>query len=526
MSAGFCSRCGSQASEGQHFCAACGAPLAGGDGVAGPDGADLRGKRRWLVVTSAAAALVAVGALIGALSLSLAERRDASPEAPQLSSPETSPDELTPAEPVPPSPEELENDSAGGLRAHELAERFGDAVWRVEAEGCGVTVTGTAFAIGAQHLVTNHHVVAVDPQPTLIGRDGARQQGQVTGWRAQPDVAVIRVDEPMSVALDWAPTDELREGETLVTLGYPVPDTDFTVTPGTILSFQLDEGQRHAVRSDAALDKGNSGGPSLDDRGRVAGMVTEMADNRAGFQLVPLIFTADALKPSIEALREAARPPSRPDCAGAGVPNTLPEDWDAQAVPRDSGTYGDNPYLDDLWDACAAGDMFACDALFLDSPYNSEYERFGDTCGQRNEPAGWCVVIHGDRAHTGREAPWQLPSGLFCRDLEELGYAYAEAVEYWYLERTPDRMDASRNGIPCQTVYPSQEVNAFWGITDAAVLPSELFCRDLYAWGYTYTEAVTYWEREGRPDRMDASRNGIPCETVYPRAEIDAYHRR
>jgi hypothetical protein len=49
---------------------------------------------------------------------------------------------------------------------------------------------------------------------------------------------------------------------------------------------------------------------------------------------------------------------------------------------------------------------------------------------------------------------------------------------------------------------------------------SGLFCRDLHAMGHSYTEAVTYWVREGSPDRMDADRNGIPCETVYPLAEV------
>ena len=50
-----------------------------------------------------------------------------------------------------------------------------------------------------------------------------------------------------------------------------------------------------------------------------------------------------------------------------------------------------------------------------------------------------------------------------------------------------------------------------------------LFCRDLNARGFSYAEAVAYWESEGRPSRMDASNNGIPCQTVYPRSEVEAY---
>ena len=54
---------------------------------------------------------------------------------------------------------------------------------------------------------------------------------------------------------------------------------------------------------------------------------------------------------------------------------------DYRAVEPGAATYGDDPYLDGLWDSCEAGDMGACDELFLDSPYGSEYEEFGDNCG-------------------------------------------------------------------------------------------------------------------------------------------------
>lgn len=53
-------------------------------------------------------------------------------------------------------------------------------------------------------------------------------------------------------------------------------------------------------------------------------------------------------------------------------------------------TYGDDPELDALWDACAAGDNQACDDLYMDSPFGSEYEEFGDTCGGRSDGSTFC----------------------------------------------------------------------------------------------------------------------------------------
>lgn len=58
-------------------------------------------------------------------------------------------------------------------------------------------------------------------------------------------------------------------------------------------------------------------------------------------------------------------------------------------------TYGDNPRLDALWDGCAAGAFADCDELYFVSGLGTGYERFGDSCGERNEPAGLCTEIHG-----------------------------------------------------------------------------------------------------------------------------------
>jgi hypothetical protein len=54
-------------------------------------------------------------------------------------------------------------------------------------------------------------------------------------------------------------------------------------------------------------------------------------------------------------------------------------------------TYGDNPELDALWDACAAGDMVACDDLYGSSRIGTEYERFGDTCGGQTDGGAYCA---------------------------------------------------------------------------------------------------------------------------------------
>ncbi|MDH4308189.1 MAG: hypothetical protein OEX04_11990 [Acidimicrobiia bacterium] len=57
----------------------------------------------------------------------------------------------------------------------------------------------------------------------------------------------------------------------------------------------------------------------------------------------------------------------------------------------------------------------------------------------------------------------EIAPGLLCRDLKSMGYSYVDAVAYWTREGRPPRMDADANAIPCETVYPSSDVKAFWG---------------------------------------------------------------
>ena len=49
--------------------------------------------------------------------------------------------------------------------------------------------------------------------------------------------------------------------------------------------------------------------------------------------------------------------------------------------PFEPFTYGDDVFLDELWDSCADTVWADCDTLYQQSPEGSEYELFGATCG-------------------------------------------------------------------------------------------------------------------------------------------------
>lgn len=61
-------------------------------------------------------------------------------------------------------------------------------------------------------------------------------------------------------------------------------------------------------------------------------------------------------------------------CGGATIEDATPEREEPVAA---AGTYGSDPVLDALWDACEGSDDGACEDLYYDSPVDSEYEGFG-----------------------------------------------------------------------------------------------------------------------------------------------------
>jgi hypothetical protein len=115
-----------------------------------------------------------------------------------------------------------------------------------------------------------------------------------------------------------------------------------------------------------------------------------------------------------------------------------------------------------------------------------------------------------------------LEPGLFCRDIAARGGSFTTAALYWISEGAPERMDADRNGIPCETVYPSDEIEAL--LEEGKVFDGGLRCSALNLPDDPtgYRRAVAYWMLEGLPDRMDADGNGIPCETLFSADTIGA----
>jgi S1-C subfamily serine protease len=137
---------------------------------------------------------------------------------------------------------------------------------------------GTGFVVSQNgHVVTNHHVI-----DGCVGDIHGNLSGE-----AQLSLRIVSTDETNDLALLQGPADSLkgvasirdkaiRSGDTVIAIGYPfhgLLTSDFTVTTGIVSSLSGLLNDTRFLQISAAVQPGNSGGPLLDSKGQVVGMV-------------------------------------------------------------------------------------------------------------------------------------------------------------------------------------------------------------------------------------------------------------
>ena len=133
----------------------------------------------------------------------------------------------------------------------------------------------------AGHIVTNHHVVEGARSVEVSFSNNESMKARVVGTDPATDLAVLKVDA-RSRALTPLPlgdSENVRVGEAVFAIGNPL-GRERSITSGIVSALQreIDAGRRyrigHVIQTDAALNKGNSGGPLLNVRGEVIGVNT------------------------------------------------------------------------------------------------------------------------------------------------------------------------------------------------------------------------------------------------------------
>jgi serine protease Do len=167
---------------------------------------------------------------------------------------------------------------------------------------------GSGFVIDPSGIIiTNNHVIADSNEVTVIFTDGTKLRAQVVGKDTKVDVAVLKVkpDKPLK-AVKFGDSDKMRVGDWVIAVGNPF-GLGGTVTAGIVSARNrdIDSGPYdNYIQTDAAINKGNSGGPLFDMDGDVIGINTAILSPSGGSIGIGFATPSDTVVPIIDQLRK------------------------------------------------------------------------------------------------------------------------------------------------------------------------------------------------------------------------------
>lgn len=153
-----------------------------------------------------------------------------------------------------------------------------------------------------RHVVTAFDLVRLGRDVTVVTRDGTRHAARVLGHRQGYDLVVLELDEPIEDAepLQPAPETSTEIGADVVAMGHPfagvsqrLGDRGMGLLRWSVSRGQIAAATDAGIQADVALTQGHAGGPLLDCRGRVIGLITGAGILSSDIGLIARIGVAD-----------------------------------------------------------------------------------------------------------------------------------------------------------------------------------------------------------------------------------------
>jgi serine protease Do len=171
-----------------------------------------------------------------------------------------------------------------------------------------VNSLGSGFIIDTSGLVvTNNHVISDADEVNVILNDGTTLKAEVAGRDQKTDLALLRVksEKPLK-AVKFGDSDKLRLGEWVVAIGNPF-SLGGTVTAGIVSARNRDINSGpydNYIQTDAAINRGNSGGPLFNLDGEVVGVNTAIISPSGGSIGIGFAVPSKTVAGVIEQLRQ------------------------------------------------------------------------------------------------------------------------------------------------------------------------------------------------------------------------------
>jgi serine protease Do len=170
---------------------------------------------------------------------------------------------------------------------------------------------GSGFVIDpAGYVVTNNHVIAEADEITVVFSDEKEYVASLVGRDPKTDLALLKIERPEPFPyLEWADSEIVRVGDWMVAIGNPF-GLGSSVTAGIVSARGRDiraGPYDDFIQVDAAINRGNSGGPSFTPDGLVFGVNTAIFSPSGGNVGIGFAIPSNLARPVIDSLRTSGR---------------------------------------------------------------------------------------------------------------------------------------------------------------------------------------------------------------------------
>jgi len=174
------------------------------------------------------------------------------------------------------------------------------------------TSLGSGFVVDPTgYIVTNNHVIDGADEITVLLHDDTQLKAKLVARDSKVDIAVLKVEPPNRKPMafvKFGDSDKSRIGDWVVAIGNPF-GLGGTVTAGIVSARSRDIGGQYDdyIQTDAAINKGNSGGPLFNMDGDVVGINTAIYSPTGTSLGIGFAIPSNMAKPLVEQLREFGR---------------------------------------------------------------------------------------------------------------------------------------------------------------------------------------------------------------------------
>lgn len=167
---------------------------------------------------------------------------------------------------------------------------------------------GTGFIISADgYIATNNHVIDDSNEITVTLSDGSKYKAKVVGVDKKSDLAVIKINAGKNLAFaKFGDSNKSRIGDWIIVIGNPY-GLGGSVSVGIVSARGRSingEPDSDFIQTDAAINKGNSGGPMFNIKGEVIGISTALFSPSGGNVGIGFASPSSVIAPIIKQLKE------------------------------------------------------------------------------------------------------------------------------------------------------------------------------------------------------------------------------